>query len=100
LAPERVDAYLVAASLNVCNRVDEATLLLLQARADGQRDQESTRLLLDLLLRSGDEASALEIARTDQILLSAEDWSALEAVLPPTLRKPAQIVRGPHRRPS
>jgi len=77
-----LDSYLVAAYLSACNRTPEAAVLLLQARALGQRDRESTRLLLDLLLREGAETNAADIARADRGLLSDEDWRALATALP------------------
>jgi hypothetical protein len=75
---QEIDAYLVAAYLGCCNRVDEAIELLQTARACGDRSVEMTKLHIDLLFRQGKSDAALEVARSEKASLSADDWSAIE----------------------
>jgi hypothetical protein len=78
MRPEDVDLHLVASYLACCNRVNDAVALLEEARNTGHRTPETTKLLVDLLFRRGDEVSALEVALSDQALLSLDDRRAVE----------------------
>jgi hypothetical protein len=86
LPEDALDFYLVAAYLSCCNRVEEAERLLLEARGLGHSDREATKLLIDLFFRRGNGAGALAIARADNRLLGADDWSAIEAAIPDARR--------------
>ena len=72
----RVD--LVAAYLACCNRDDEAAQLLHDARSLGQRARETTKLMIEVLVKIGASHDAAEIARTDRRLLTLADLRALE----------------------
>jgi hypothetical protein len=76
------DVYLVAAYLSCSNRLDEAEQLLQEARALQQRERETTRLLIDVLVRKGQFENALRVFRADAALLSLEDWRAIEEAFP------------------
>jgi hypothetical protein len=73
------DLHLVAAYLACCGRGDEAIQLLREARRHGHRSRETLKLLIDLLIQSGQQPEALAVAETDRTLLTAEDWSAIES---------------------
>lgn len=81
LQPANMSPHLVAAYLSCCNRLDEASRLLEQARAHGHRTAETTKLAVDVLYRSGKRAAARELACADRQLLSADDWRAIELAL-------------------
>ncbi len=68
---------LVAAYLACCNRNDEAVALLQDARSLGQRTRQTTQLLIELLVRTGATARALEVVTEDRQLLTLEDLNAL-----------------------
>ena len=76
-----LDVHLVTAYLACCNRTDEAVRLLQEARAQGQRTPETTRLLLELLVRQGAVSEAWAVARADRAILSVVDWTAIESAL-------------------
>jgi hypothetical protein len=73
-----LDVHLVAAYLAVCGRVDEAIVLLERARVAGQRSRETTKLLLDLLLRRREVVRARRVAREDLALLAGEEVELVE----------------------
>lgn len=82
-----IDYHLVAAYLSCCNRVGEAVQLLCEARGLGHRDPETTKLLIDLLYRSGDEQGALAVAHADDTLLSASDRRVIAEAFPASMRQ-------------
>lgn len=68
---------LVAAYLTTCNRVDEATVLLNQARSMGHHSRATSKQLIDLLVMRGAVQEASRIATEDHALLSGRDLEAL-----------------------
>lgn len=81
LPAQSVDLHLLAAYLGCCNRVDEAETLLQEARSQGHRTPETTKLLAELLFRGGERGAVLALAEGDEEPLSAEDRSAIEAAV-------------------
>jgi len=79
LPARELDVHLVAAYLAACNRADEAVALLEQARERGQRAPQTTKLLLELLLRRGELARGRAVAREDAALLSHDELRAIAA---------------------
>ncbi len=73
------DLHLVAAYLACCGRVDEAVALLKEARHQGYRARETSKLLIDLLFQSGQQAEARTLTEMDRELLGPADVSALES---------------------
>jgi len=68
-----LDAHLLAAYLCCCNRALEAQELLQEARRLGQREAESSKLLIELLFAQGDRSGALAVTEADAAILSAAD---------------------------
>ena len=81
LPADAIDVHLLSAYLATCNRVDEAVELLRLAQRCGQATPETTRLLADLLLRSGDSDGVLALARAVDAPLSVEDRRTIEDAL-------------------
>lgn len=78
LPPTVLTVDLVAAYLACCNRRDEATQLLRDARILGQRARETSKLLIELLVHTGARQDAAVIVSEDRQLLTPSDLSALE----------------------
>lgn len=72
-----IDLYTLAAVEDAAGAPDHAKDVLLQARQLGLRTAEMTKLLIDLFARSGDLASAAEIAREDAALLGRDQARAV-----------------------
>jgi hypothetical protein len=73
--------HLVASYLDCCNRTDEATELLEQARKRGDKSIATAKLLIELYYRLGNVKAVLELARSEAAVLSAADRSAIETAL-------------------
>jgi hypothetical protein len=80
LPPADIDLHLLCSYLTCCNRGAEAEELLREARNQGYRSAEASKLLIELLFARGDQAGALAVAEADCGLLSAQDRSAIAAV--------------------
>jgi hypothetical protein len=85
LPPADIDLHLLSSYLSCCNRSAEAEELLREARNQGYRSAETSKLLIELSFARGDHAGALALAEADSGLLSAQDRSALAAVFSPEL---------------
>jgi hypothetical protein len=81
LPARELDVHLVVSYLAACSRLDEAIGLLERARAAGQRTRETTKLLLDLLLRYGEVVRARRIAREDMALLTRAEMELVERTI-------------------
>jgi hypothetical protein len=81
LPRRQLDVHLVASYLAACGRGEEALALLERARAVGQRSRETTKLLLDVLLRRGEMVRARRIAREDRALLTSAEVELLERTI-------------------
>jgi hypothetical protein len=68
---------LVTAYLTTCNRVDEATAFLMEARSMGHRARTTSKQLIDLLVLRGTVQEAARVAAEDRDLLSGRDLDAL-----------------------
>jgi hypothetical protein len=68
---------LVAAYLSTCNRTDEATRLVLEARKMGHRSRAASKQLIELLVVGGAPQEASRVAFEDRHLLSECDIQAL-----------------------
>ncbi len=93
LPAEAVDLHLLAAYLSACGRRQEALSLLEEARSNGQRAPETTRLLIDLLIDAERMQAALAVALEDWHLLGNEDQEVLARALGPVLQ--AALARAP-----
>jgi len=82
LPASELDVHLVAAYLSTCNRTSEAIAELEAARALGQRAPETTKLLLDLLIRQGELERVRAVAHEDASLLSDADLGLLRESVP------------------
>jgi hypothetical protein len=81
LPPEDMDLHLLSSYLACCNRCTEAEELLREARADGYRSPETSKLLIELLFARGDHAGALALCEADSQLLSVQERRAVESAL-------------------
>lgn len=77
----RLNIHLVASYLDCCNRTQEALELLKAARALGQRAPETTRLLVDLLLRHEQKIEAGRVVSADAALLTTHELQTVEVAL-------------------
>jgi hypothetical protein len=77
LPPAALTIELVTAYLTTCNRVDEATLLLAEARSMGHRSRTASKQLIDLLVLRGTAQEAARVAAEDRDLLSGRDLDVL-----------------------
>lgn len=68
---------LVSAYLTTCNRADEATDLLTEARKTGYRSRATSKQLIELLVARGSRREAARLASEDGDLLSDRDLQAL-----------------------
>jgi hypothetical protein len=68
---------LVTAYLTTCNRADEATVLLKEARRMGHRSRATSKQLIDLLVVRDAAQEASRVANEDLDLLSGGDLAAL-----------------------
>ncbi|HEY1537422.1 MAG TPA: hypothetical protein VGF76_25550 [Polyangiaceae bacterium] len=92
LSPADIDLHLLSSYLSCCNRGAEAEELLREARNQGYRSAEASKLLIELLFARGDHAGALALAEADSGLLSAQDRSALAAAFLPELLAQTPIL--------
>jgi hypothetical protein len=81
LQADAIDLHLIASYLHSCNRRGEALELLTHARASGHRCRETSRLLIDLLFRRGENDAVRRVASADAALLSHDEQQAIEAAL-------------------
>ncbi len=72
---------MVAAYLECCNRSREAPILLNDARELGHRASETTKLLIDLLIRAGAVEEANRVLTNDHDLITAEEQDAVRSAL-------------------
>jgi hypothetical protein len=78
LAGNRLTIDLVAAYLACCNRNDEAVSLLRDARSLGHRARETSKLLIELLVRLDARSLVAQVVAEDRRLLAPGDLRALE----------------------